>query len=120
VNPINQNKTPRKSVRQRPPSAGEESLALQLRASGIKFFREHRFDPVRRWKFDFAMPEQMIAVEVEGGTFTSGRHSRGAGYERDCEKYAEAAIAGWRVIRATTAQAKSGTALEWVKRMMGQ
>jgi len=58
-----------------------------------------------------------IAVEVEGGTFIAGRHSRGKGYEKDCEKYAEALIAGWRVLRVTSGMVEDGRAIDLLKRL---
>uniref|UniRef100_A0A6M3K241 DUF559 domain-containing protein n=1 Tax=viral metagenome TaxID=1070528 RepID=A0A6M3K241_9ZZZZ len=63
--------------------------------------REFRFHPVRRWRFDFAWPAHMIAVEVEGGVYSRGRHVRGVGFEKDAEKYNESARLGWRVFRFT-------------------
>ncbi|MGH8374415.1 MAG: DUF559 domain-containing protein [Pseudomonas sp.] len=94
---------------------GEEIFALHLRASGLSEpEREHRFDAVRKWRFDFAWPAQMLAVEVEGGTWTGGRHTRGAGYQADLEKYNAAAAQGWTVLRFTTGQVKTGEALAMV------
>ena len=58
----------------------------------------------------------MVAFEREGGTWTGGRHVSGTGYAKDCEKYSEAAILGWCVIRATTDMVKSGAALDMVER----
>lgn len=63
--------------------------------------QEHRFDPSRRWRFDFAWPLQRVAVEIEGGTWSGGRHSRGAGMTADAEKYNAAAALGWRIVRFT-------------------
>lgn len=60
---------------------------------------EHRFDPARKWRFDMAWPEHMLALEVEGGVWTQGRHSRGTGMKSDMEKYNAATLAGWRVLR---------------------
>lgn len=60
---------------------------------------EHRFHPTRRWRFDYAWPEHKIALEVEGGVWTGGRHTRGAGFLGDMEKYNEAGRLGWRVFR---------------------
>ena len=77
---------------------------------------EYVFDPTRRWRFDFAWPELRVACEVEGGTFTAGRHSRGRGFEADCVKYDEAAIAGWLVLRVTTAMVNDGRALRLIER----
>ena len=66
--------------------------------------REHRFAPPRRWRFDFAWPAATggVAVELDGGAYTQGRHTRGAGFEADCEKLNEAAVRGWRVLRFTS------------------
>ena len=60
---------------------------------------EFRFDDTRRWRFDYAIPEHRIAVEVEGGIWTNGRHTRGKGYMNDMEKYNRATVLGWRLIR---------------------
>lgn len=70
--------------------------------------REHRFHTTRKWRMDRAYPEFMTAVEVEGGIWSGGRHVRGAGYEGDCEKYNQAQIMGWAVLRFTPKQVISG------------
>ena len=62
---------------------------------------EYKFHPLRKWKFDFAWPDKMIAIEMEGGIWKSGRHNRGVGFTLDCQKYNAATIAGWRVLRYT-------------------
>ncbi len=71
---------------------------------------EYRFHPDRRWRFDWAWPDRLIAVEQEGGVWIQGRHSRGAGMVKDMEKYNEAGRLGWRVFRFTPQQIKSGEA----------
>jgi very-short-patch-repair endonuclease len=99
----------------------EDLLEAQLRALAISgFVREYRFHPVRKWRFDFANPERRLAVEIEGfgAGGTAGRHQRFSGFSKDAEKYAEAAIAGWRLIRCTTQQVRNGTALRWIERAM--
>lgn len=63
--------------------------------------REWRFYRFRQWKFDYAWPEQLVAVELEGGIFNQGRHGRGAGIAEDSIKYNAAAFIGWAVIRIT-------------------
>jgi very-short-patch-repair endonuclease len=100
-------------------SEGEDLLAFHLRAMRLpEPSVEYQFHHVRRWRFDFAWPDRLIAVEIEGGTYASGRHSRGAGFEADCVKYAEAAIAGWRVIRVTTGMVESGQAIALIDRAL--
>lgn len=62
---------------------------------------EYRFHSTRKWRFDFAWTQTKVALEVEGGAFTRGRHTRGAGFVKDMEKYSEAAALGWRILRVT-------------------
>ena len=69
---------------------------------------ELQFHPVRRWRFDLAAPELLIAIEVEGGVFRGGRHTRGRGYVRDLEKYNAAVTRGWRMLRYTPDQMAAG------------
>ena len=97
----------------------EETLAMHMRAVGIPDpVREYKFDPKRRWRADFAWPELMLLVEVEGGHWTGGRHTRGSGFDKDAEKYNEAALFGWRVLRVTSTHIKSGEALAWIVRAL--
>lgn len=80
-------------------------LATQIREAGLPApVREHLFALAalgRRWRFDFAWPGERVAAEVEGGTWTRGRHVRGLGYEGDCTKYNAAQNLGWIVLRFT-------------------
>ena len=63
--------------------------------------REYRFMPERRFRFDFAWPwpAVLLAVEIEGGIWSGGRHVRGQGFVNDADKYLHALEAGWTVIR---------------------
>jgi len=58
---------------------------------------EHRFHPVRRWRFDFAWVGPKVAVEVDGGQFKAlgGRHNG----DPDRFKMNTATSMGWRVLR---------------------
>jgi very-short-patch-repair endonuclease len=100
-------------------SQGELSMATQIRWTGLVTpVCEYRFDDRRRWRFDFAWPDRQIALEVEGGTWTAGRHTRGRGYEADLEKYNEAALAGWTVVRVTTGMVEDGRAIALLERVL--
>jgi len=77
---------------------------------------EFRFHPTRRWRFDFAWPEDMLAVEINGAVYTHGRHTRGKGAEGDYEKLNEAILLGWSVLQFSTGQVKSGIALQTIER----
>ena len=101
----------------------EETTAIHIRAfrqerpSVPMPIREYRFDPLRRWRFDFAWPAQLMAIEVEGGTWRRGRHNRAVGFEKDCEKYNAAAMAGWRVLRYTGKMINGGELYEDLEKM---
>lgn len=100
-------------------SDGESSFWTQLRWTNLAMPEtEYQFAPPRRWRFDFAWPSQKIAVEIEGGTWIAGRHSRGTGYEADLEKYNEATAQGWQVYRVTTAMVDDGRALALAERVL--
>ena len=82
---------------------------------------EHYFAKPRQWRFDFAWPSVKLAVEIEGGTWlTKSRHTSGTGFAKDCEKYNEAALLGWRVLRFTSNQVKSGHAISTVERFFSR
>lgn len=102
----------RKAVR----SAYEENFALQIRAAGLPDpEREFMFHPIRKWRFDFAWPDQLVAAEVEGGIYSNGRHVTPTGFIEDCRKYNEAACMGWRVFRLPMTWVESGEALRYVE-----
>ena len=98
----------------------ENVFAMQLRSYNIIPELEYRFHPTRRWRFDFCLHDEKLAIEVEGGTWSGGRHTRGSGFEADAEKYAEALMLGWRVLRVTGHQVKSGKAIDWTLRLLGK
>lgn len=100
-------------------SALEEEYLFQLKAAKIALpEREVRFKPPRRWKFDFAYMAHKLAIEIEGGAYINGRHTRGSGFIADCEKYNEAALDGWTVLRFATPHIKSGYALQCTERAL--
>src|SRR5271168_5158384 len=65
------------------------------------FVREHCFDSRtgRKWRFDFSWLEEKVALEVEGGIWIGGGHSRGSGVAKDMAKYNSAVLLGWKVLR---------------------
>ena len=77
------------------------SLAVRLACRTLNLpdpVAEYRFTPPRKFRFDFAWPAVHVALEVDGGTWVRGRHSRG---EADHEKMNLAASKGWKVFRTT-------------------
>ena len=94
------------------PSKLEADFKWQWRiANGPALECEFRFHPKRKWRADFAHVGSRTLIEIEGGIFMrgGGRHSRGVGYAADAEKYLEAVLAGWRVIRLTEKQLNQPT-----------
>jgi hypothetical protein len=67
--------------------------------TGIEPTPEYRFHPVRKWRIDYAFPDQKLAIEIVGGAFTRGRHTRGVGFINDMEKYNLAASMSILVFR---------------------
>lgn len=98
----------------------EQDLIWHIKAVGLpEPEREYRFHPIRKWRFDLAWPDLKIAAEVEGGVWTKGRHTRGAGFIKDCQKYNAAAELGWFVYRFPGALISSGEAIAVLERVIG-
>lgn len=94
-----------------PRSNLEDRFAFLWRvAQGPLLEREFHFHPTRKWRSDFAHLASRTLIEIEGGIFArkGGRHNRGAGYAKDAEKYLEAAMGGWTVLRLTEKQLEIG------------
>lgn len=81
----------------------DKFVELWTAAGGPEPVREYRFCPARRWKADFAFPNALVLVEIEGGVWLGrkGRHTNPRGFIADCEKYNTAALLGYAVIRLT-------------------
>ena len=97
----------------------EIELAQQIKLAGLpEPEEEYRFSSDRRYRFDFAWPHIAMAVEVEGGIWTNGRHTRGTGYKDDCKKYNYAQSRGWMVLRYPGDMVTSGEALEQITELI--
>lgn len=83
---------------------------------------EYRFHPRREYRFDIAIPKWKVAIEIEGGVYTSTvAHSSIKGILlRDMEKYNLATEEGWRVLRYTLGQTMKSATLEQIKKTIGQ
>jgi very-short-patch-repair endonuclease len=75
---------------------------------------QHKFHPTRKWRWDFCWPEQLLAVEIQGGSFVGGGHNRGPQQQKDYEKQRAAVSLGWRVLPFNTLDMKDpeGVAIE--------
>lgn len=91
---------------------------------------EHRFHPTRKWRFDWAWPDQKVALEVEGGFYGKGEpcptcgqrevagHTSIERLKSDMEKYSEAAAHGWRIVRCTPEQLHDASTLDLLRRAL--
>ena len=96
----------------------ELAMLHQLRAIRLDEGMQMQYAPVpgRRFRSDFAWPEKKLLLECDGGTWDGGAHGRGSGIELDNEKLALTAILGYRTIKVTSSQVRSGVAICWVER----
>ncbi|HJT73949.1 MAG TPA: hypothetical protein VJ720_08025 [Chitinophaga sp.] len=85
--------------------------------TGIPVVKEHRFHPDRKWRFDFAIPDKMIAIEYEGLNSDKSGHTTLSGYTKDTEKYNAAQALGWKVIRFTVKNYR--TVLKELEKLIG-
>lgn len=110
---------------------------------------EYKFCADRKWRFDIAWPSAggasdegrvtgdelgkdsgnskrlitphlSLALEVQGGIWTGGRHTRGAALLGEWEKLNAAACAGWRVLFVQPRDLMKRSTVELVKRALGQ
>lgn len=80
---------------------------------------EFKFCADRRWRADYAFIPQKVLVEVEGGVFTRGRHTRGVGFAADMEKYNAAASLGWRLLRFQPKELSATATINTIKVTLG-
>lgn len=99
----------------------EDELAGQMRLAGFpEPVREFPFARSigRSWRADFGWPFIRMLVECEGGIWSAGAHVRGTGYSEDLDKYNQAALMGYMVLRFTKEMVEDGRALGMVERGM--
>lgn len=102
-------------------------LLEQIRLAGLpEPVREYVFHANRNWRFDFCWRSDglLVACEIEGGiwmqtdTGRSKGHAHPERFEQDCEKYNEAALYGWTLIRVTPDMIRDGRAIDWLDRAL--
>ncbi|MCU0439317.1 MAG: hypothetical protein MUC49_15580 [Raineya sp.] len=91
-------------------------LEAYLKAKYGIYAKEYTFHPTRQWRFDYAIPNELvkIAIEIEGGIYSGGRHTRGSGYQKDLYKYNTAVKMGWRLYRFTYSDLKKKIHLKFI------
>lgn len=78
------------------------------KTEGLEVVTEYKFHPKRKWRLDYYVKSGVVEVglEVEGGVWTGGRHTSGAGFMKDMEKYNEATRMGIYIIRCVPSSLK--------------
>lgn len=76
---------------------------------------EFKFHPTRLWRFDWMFPNTFVAIEIQGGIWISGRHSRGKGQLKDFEKCNVAQCMGYIVLQITHQQIHDGSFAQTVR-----
>ena len=99
------------------------ALWLQQEAHTIAMLgcccREYQFAPPRKWRFDFAWPNRLVAVEIDGLMYDGkGGHQTVKGVLADAEKYEAALLAGWRVYRVPGPWIAEGDRAIWRPQVM--
>ena len=98
----------------------ERAFLALLAQAGIPVpIPEFRFHPTRKWRADYVWADAKLALEVEGGVWTRGRHTRGAGFLADIQKYNALACAGWRLLRVTPDQLATGATVLMIAECLG-
>lgn len=88
---------------------------LMSQISGVEVVKEHIFHWTRMWRFDYAIPDLKIAIEIDGGVWRYGRHNRPEGYINDMEKLNTAASMGWLVLRFTPADRLNNATISLIR-----
>jgi very-short-patch-repair endonuclease len=104
-------------------SEAQQVLVIHLKeilvtAGRFDIHTEFPVAPYRKWRFDIAVPAFNWAFEIDGGAWSHGRHTRGAGFIKDMEKLNTAAALGWKVFRFTPDQVLKGEAKEFIQKWL--
>ena len=86
--------------------------------TGCHVVAEHKFHDTRKWRLDFAIVGLKIGIEIEGGVWSCGAHTRGKGFIEDMEKYNAAVTFGWVILRFTPQDLNKITTFETIKKVV--
>lgn len=89
-------------------------LRAQIELAGLPLpIREYCFHDTRNWRIDLCWTDRMLALEVDGEV-----HRIKGRFVADLEKHQALFFAGYRLLRVSTAQVRSGEALRIVERAL--
>lgn len=97
----------------KPKTAEEKKSTLERRFDTLAkiyalpvYVTQYQFHPVRKWPFDIAWPDSMVAIEIQGET----NHARYHRLTKDAEKHNAATLLGWRILYVTGEMLKTNPA----------
>jgi len=91
---------------------------LWTKETGHACYCEWLFHPTRKWRTDYAFPDLKIAIEIEGGAWSNGRHTRGSGFIKDMEKYNNYTLLGWRLLRFQPKDKNKTSTIDIIKELI--
>ena len=94
-------KLPAMPVRSKAKEFIELNLQYWCNEHAVSLSREHKFDAIRKWRFDYCIEAFKIAIEFEGMSVGVSGHTNFKGFTSNVEKYNAATSAGWKVLRFT-------------------
>ena len=99
------------------------NLHIALESIAPYYETEYKFHSHRKWRFDFAYPEKMIAFEYEGVFFGNRKggvsvHTTAIGFSKNCEKYNHATALGWKVYRFTVKMLENGETIDFIRKVL--
>jgi len=82
------------------------ALTILSKMHRFTLVHEYQFDPCRKWRSDFYIPELNVLIEYEGlgvglNKNRPGGHQTVKGYTANCEKYNRASLLGFKLLRYT-------------------
>jgi hypothetical protein len=99
-----------------PANAEELRLGWLCEAAGLpKPVGQYQSNPDRKWAHDWAWPDHLLIVEVQGGGWIRGRHHRGDGYREDLIKKLWLQTRGWTVLEVDPQMVRDGSAVQAIK-----
>ncbi len=121
LSPASPTKKTESKKNKKPFVPSEEQILLRYQLEELKLPEcvfEHHFHESRDWRFDVAIPGIHLGIEIEGGIhpfrdprtgqMIVGRHSRGAGFQEDLDKYNAATARAWYVFRFSVEDVQFG------------
>lgn len=79
------------------------------------FRGEYKFHPKRNWHIDIVLKCCKFAIEIEGGATAGPGHRNIGKFLKDIEKYNEAAILGWRIMRIRPVETRNDKILDKIR-----